>query len=360
MLGKFQVRTDLALEAREICEETMKRHQQKAADEAAYRDTGICGGESSDAENQDSLWQEDEESRTDAKERIRGVRVEEHADEEREIYTTTVTIETENAAKTMGKPVGTYITLEAPNMSTPDEDYHREISEELAKHLNELIGGRKESVLVVGLGNRDVTPDALGPEVVNNLQITRHMIREYGRMPDGRESVGEISAIVPGVMAQTGMETLEIIRGVAEETRPHLIIAVDALAARSTKRLNRTIQITDTGINPGSGVGNHRDAINEKTTGVPVIAVGIPTVVDAATIVNDTMEELVDQMDRSEHFQMLGGTLGTLDYAKKHEMIRELISPSLNTMFVTPKDIDETVKYLSYTISEALNLALTV
>ncbi len=323
MMGKFQIRTDLALEARELCGRNCE-----------------C-----DAEMEG---------------RIRGVRVEEKADEEREIYTTIVTIETENGAKAMGKPVGTYITVEAPNMSTPDEDYHREISMELAGHLNQLIGERKESVLVVGLGNREVTPDSLGPDVVNNLQITRHMMREYGRMPAGMETAGEVSAIVPGVMAQTGMETLEIIRGVVEETKPHLVIAVDALAARSTKRLNRTIQITDTGINPGSGVENHRDAINEETLGVPVIAIGVPTVVDAATIVNDTMEELIDQMDQSKHFQMLGGTLGTLDQAEKHEMIHELISPGLNTMFVTPKDIDETVKYLSYTISEALNIAMAV
>ncbi len=310
MLGKFQIRTDLALEAKE---------------------------------NFDA--------------RLRGVNVEEEADEEREIYTTTVTIETENGAKAMGKPVGTYITIEAPNLSTPDEDYHREISRELANRLDHMIDGRKDSVLVVGLGNREVTPDALGPDVINNLQITRHMIKEYGRMPAGMEAAGEISAIVPGAMAQTGMETLEIIRGVVDETKPGLVIAIDALAARSTKRLNRTIQITDTGINPGSGVGNHRDAINEETLGVPVIAIGVPTVVDAATIVNDTMEELVAEMDRTEHMQMLGGTLGTLSYAQKHEMNQELISPHLNTMFVTPKDIDETVKYLSYTISEALNIA---
>ncbi len=130
------------------------------------------------------------------------------------------------------------------------------------------------------------------------------------------------------------------------------------MAARSTRRLNRTIQITDTGINPGSGVGNHRNAINEETLGIPVIAVGIPTVVDAATIVNDTMEELIAQMDSSVSMQRLGGTLGTMNQAEKHQMIQELISPHLNTMFVTPKDIDETVKYLSYTISEGLNIAL--
>lgn len=315
MVGEFQIRTDLALEARESCE----------ADHV----------------------------------KIRGVRVEEEKDEQREVFTTTVVIETENGAKALGKPVGTYITIEAPNMSSPDEDYHREISQEIAGHLKKILGERRKSVLVVGLGNREVTPDALGPDVIGNLNITRHMIKEYGRLSGMAADAGAVSALVPGVMAQTGMETLEIIRGVVEETRPEAVIAIDALAARSTRRLNRTIQITDTGINPGSGVGNHRNAINEETLGVPVIAVGVPTVVDAATIVNDTMEELIAQMDRSASMQKLGGTLGTLNHAEKHQMIRELISPHLNTMFVTPKDIDETVKYLSYTISEGLNIALS-
>ncbi len=315
MVGDFQIRTDLALEARESYD----------ADDA----------------------------------RIRGVKVEEHEDTEREIFTTVVRIETENGAKAMGKPVGTYITLEAPNMSMPDEGYHREISEVLSHHIRELMGEGEHSVLVVGLGNRDVTPDALGPNVVNNLHITRHMVREYGRASLESEDTEIVSAIIPGVMAQTGMETLEIVKGVVEETKPDFVIVVDALAARSTKRLNRTIQITDTGINPGSGVGNHRHGINRQVLGIPVIAVGVPTVVDAATIVNDTMEELVSEMDRTADMQRLGGTLGTLDRAEKHQMIQELISPHLNTMFVTPKDIDETVKYLSFTISEGINIALS-
>ena len=311
MVEDFQVRTDLALEARESYEE-------------------------------DDI-------------RIRGVRIEEEEDKEREIYTSVVRIETENGAKAMGKPVGTYITLEAPNLSAPDEGCHREISEEVARHLRTLLGKGEKSVLVVGLGNREVTPDALGPNVVGNLRITRHMIREYGRTGTDAEEIS-ISAVVPGVMAQTGMETLEIVQGIVKETKPDLVIAIDALAARSTRRLNRTIQITDTGINPGSGVGNHREGINQEILGIPVIAIGVPTVVDAATIVNDTMENLVEAMDRSESMQQLGGMLGTLDKAEKHQLIRELISPQLNTMFVTPKDIDDTVKRLSYTISEGLNL----
>ncbi|MDD6056856.1 MAG: GPR endopeptidase [Clostridiales bacterium] len=270
-----------------------------------------------------------------------------------------VVIETENGAKTMGKPKGTYITIEASNMDEEDEDYHREISVQLARIIKELVRTKKEeiSVLIVGLGNREVTPDALGPRVVDNLFITRHVMKEYGRYAFGEDVVNQISSIVPGVMAQTGMESLEIIKGIVRETKPELVVVVDALAARSTKRLNRTIQVTDTGINPGSGVGNHRHGINEKSLGIPVISIGIPTVVDAATIVNDTMYNLVTAMMQSEAFSTLGRSLKDLNDAEKYELIQELLAPGLNTMFVTPKDIDESVKRLSFTISEGLNLA---
>ena len=134
---------------------------------------------------------------------------------------------------------------------------------------------------------------------------------------------------------------------------------IDALAARSTRRLNRTIQITDAGIHPGSGVGNHREGISREILGIPVIAIGVPTVVDAATIVNDTMETLVEALDRSDEMKKLGGMLGNLDRAEKYQLIQELISPHLNTMFVTPKDIDDTIRRLSFTISEGLNLAFS-
>ena len=291
---------------------------------------------------------------------IRGVEINEEYDEEKDIRTTVVKIVTENGAKSMGRPQGNYITIEAPALSESDEDYHREISEEISNHLRQLVDLEKEkSILVVGLGNAAITADALGPQVVGNLRMTRHIIREYGLRGIGHEKMHRISGIIPGVMAQTGMETVEIIRGVVEETKPELVLVIDALAARSTKRLNRTIQITDTGINPGSGVGNHRNAINQQELGVPVIAIGVPTVVDAATIVNDTMEELIGEMEKMDEMRQLSGALHALDQAEKHEMIRELIAPNLNTMFVTPKDIDETVKYLSYTISEGLNLVFS-
>lgn len=219
---------------------------------------------------------------------VPGVVLEEKYDEEREIRVTTVKIETENGAKTMGKPVGTYITMEAPDMAVPDEDYHKEISAELQKYLSLFLKEEEKdlSVLVVGLGNRKVTPDALGPYVADNLNTTRHIVKEYGKYAMGQKQVCLVSAIAPGVMGQTGMETVEIIRGLVQETKPDVVIAVDALAARNSRRLNRTIQIADTGINPGSGVGNHRNGITEETVGVPVIAIGVPTVVDAATIVN--------------------------------------------------------------------------
>jgi len=273
---------------------------------------------------------------------ISGVVIEEEYREESDIKITKVMIETENGSRLMGKSKGTYITLEAPKMTESDEDYHREISKELASQLRLLIGKEQEerSILAVGLGNRDVTPDALGPEVIGNLMITRHIINEYGKTAMERDLVHRISAIVPGVMAQTGMETLEILKGIVSETQPDLAIVVDALAARSTKRLNRTIQISDAGIHPGSGVGNNRQALTKDTLKIPVIAIGVPTVVDAATIVSDA--------------------LGRLDEPEKIQLTRELITPQLNGMFVTPKDIDETMKRLSYTISEGINMALEI
>lgn len=293
---------------------------------------------------------------------VSGVVLEEEYDEEKEIKITTVRIETENGAKAMGKPVGTYLTLEAPNMAAADEGYHREISETLAGFLEKYMKDTEEnqekgySVLVVGLGNREVTPDALGPYVVDQLNVTRHIVQEYGRYAVGKGGSRIVSAIVPGVMAQTGMESAEIIRGIVNETTPDLIMVIDALAARSTKRLNRTIQISDAGIHPGAGVGNHRSEITKDTMGIPVIAIGVPTVVDAATIVNDTMENFITALETSETLKGVGVVLQGYNSAEKYELVKELTAPHLNGMFVTPKDIDDTVRRISYTISEAMNM----
>ena len=275
---------------------------------------------------------------------IRGVEVHEEYDEEKDVRTTVVKIVTENGAKSMGRPQGTYITIEAPELSTPDEDYHREISEEISTHLRKLIDLKKEkSVLVVGLGNAAITADALGPQVVDNLLMTRHIIKEYGLRGIKHEKMHRISGIAPGVMAQTGMETAEIVQGIVSETKPDVVVAIDALAARSVRRLSRTIQITDTGIHPGSGVGNHRNGRTEENLQVKVIGIGVPTVVDAATIVHDSMAHLLDALEETE----------------QKEFLDEMIAPNLYSMFVTPKDVDETIKYLSFMISEGLNIAFS-
>ncbi|NLJ90561.1 MAG: GPR endopeptidase [Clostridiales bacterium] len=273
---------------------------------------------------------------------IRGVELTEDYDEETDICVTTVVIKDQKAAEVMRKPIGTYITIEAPRLNEGDESYHEPVSKEIAKHLKKLIGDIKhKEVLVAGLGNRDVTPDALGPEVVDNLFVTRHLIREYGDDFQIKHKLVNISAISPGVMGQTGMETSEIIKGIIKETNPSLVIVIDALASRSVNRLNTTIQITDTGICPGSGVGNNRKALNKESLGVDVIALGVPTVVDAATIVNDTMEQFME----SQGFEP----------SEIHQFNTELNEQFIYNMFVTPKNIDESIKRISFTISEALN-----
>ena len=298
----FQVRTDLALEARE------------------------------------SVQKADED--------IRGIRVEEYVIEENDIQVTKVMIDTKNAAKTLGKPIGCYVTIEAPELVEPDEQYHPEISDVLARELKNLLPDSKseKSILVVGLGNRAVTADSLGPHVVDNLLITRHIVKQYGNAAYDKEKMNLISSIEPGVMAKTGMETAEIIRGVVDETKPDVRLVIDALAARSTKRLNRTIQITNTGIQPGSGVNNHRSELTRNTLNVPVIAIGIPTVVDAATIVSDAFAKYSKSDD-------------VMIFDKYENFYRHALA-DLRDMYMTGKDIDAVIKRVSFTISEGINMAL--
>lgn len=309
MKEKFEVRTDLAVEAKE------------------------------DVDASDS--------------RLEGVIVEEKVNRHANIHVIKLTITNEKGERLLRKPVGTYLTLEAPEMSEPSEEYHREISCVLAEYIRELIQPywRDDgiSVLVVGLGNREVTPDALGPNVVNNIAIQRE--NEIG----GQKI--SISGMVPGVMAQTGMETAVIIKGVVAETKPDVVIAIDALAARNSKRLNTTIQVSDTGIHPGSGVGNHRRAITKETIGTNVIAIGVPTVIDTPTIVYDTLENLLKALSVSQHFRTVSETFRQFNDNEKYQLIREIINPEMSDMFVTPKDADETIKRIGYTISEAINIA---
>ena len=302
-MGYFQIRTDLALEAREFIES--------------------------------------------ANGALRGIIVEEYEKEKGEIHVTKVQITTKNGSKILGKPIGTYITLEAPTLCEAGENtevcnYHKEIAEEISRHLKELLPKDREDygVLLVGLGNREVTADSLGPQVVEKIAVTRHIIKEFGNLSVGDQKPVLISAITPGVMGKTGMESAEIVKGIVKETLPDVVIVVDALAARSIRRLNRTIQLSNTGIHPGSGVGNHRNAIDSKILKIPVIAIGVPTVVDAATIVSDAMEKMHKELKEAAFLQAREST----------------VFGELNNMYVTPKDIDATIKRVSVTLAEALNL----
>lgn len=288
---------------------------------------------------------EAKESISQEEEQLRGVRVDEYRLDSEGALVTRVSVESKNAAKAMGKPMGIYVTIEAPTLVEADEDYHRDISICLAEELRKLLPQEKElNVLVIGLGNRMVTADALGPQAVDNLCITRHIVKEYGVAAYNCSRMNVLSALEPGVMAKTGMETAEIVRGVVEETHPDALIVIDALAARSVKRLNRTIQITNTGIQPGSGVGNHRNALTRESLGVPVVAIGIPTVVDAATIVSDALEKALADEEFGETAKLFGSS--------------SRIFTELNNMYMTGKDVDEIIKRISFTISEGINIAM--
>lgn len=287
---------------------------------------------------------------------IKGVILEKHWDEESGAKITRVVIENRAGSQAMGKPEGTYITLEAEELIEEEKEGSEKIAGCLARCLSELVNetGRKKkagNVLAVGLGNQEVTSDSLGPLVIGELKINNHLT-------DSKETGWKLSAIVPGVMAQTGMETAQIVKGIVKETNPALVIVIDALAARSPARLGRTIQLTNTGIQPGSGVGNHRCSLTRETLGVPVIALGVPTVVGAASIVYDTMDSLMRLMASDENLRAAAEVFGSMEEQERLELIRELLGPRFGSMFVTPKDIDAVVKSLGQTISRGINLAL--
>lgn len=307
---------------------------------------------------------------------ITGVSLREWHEEQSSVKLTEVKILDERGAKAMGKPKGTYLTLEADQLAQKDEDYHEEVSKELAKQIRRLITQlmRKEmreegpaatnpqhlKILVVGLGNPSVTPDALGPKVLGNLQVTRHLEGQYGAGFCRKKGLPVLSGIVPGVMAQTGMETAEIIKGVIRETGPDLLVVIDALAARSIRRLGTTIQLTDTGIHPGSGVGNHRHSLTRESLGVPVLAVGVPTVVGAAAIVHDTVGAMIQALVTESATKGMGEFVRDMSPDEQYDLIRELLEPEFGSLYVTPPNIDEMIGQLSFTISEGIHMAVFV
>ncbi|GAB7386594.1 GPR endopeptidase [Bacillaceae bacterium] len=299
-------------------------------------------------------------------------------------------------AKYIGKLPGKYISLQVPGLRRKDSELQNRVAARFAREfrrfLQELGISENKKALVVGLGNWNVTPDALGPLVVENLVVTRHL---FELMPEQvGEGYREVSALSPGVLGITGIETSEIVFGVVERTKPDFVIAVDALASRSVERVNTTIQISDTGINPGSGVGNKRKALTKETLGIPVIAIGVPTVCDAVTIVSDTIDYLLAHLGRQmkerqqpprpaslltpegfdlpsdlprytpedlpdkEARQVILGLIGGLEDEEKRQLIREVLTPMGHNLIVTPKEVDAFVEDIANVLAIGLNAAL--
>ncbi len=239
---------------------------------------------------------------------------------------TKIRVTDEVGAESLGKPVGTYITAQIPSLktsSTVDEKTVEAIGDELRSLLPE-----KGTVLAVGLGNTDITPDAVGPESINLVLATRHISAELSKSV-GLGNLRPVAGVIPGVLGKTGVETAESVKGFVKTVKPSAVIVVDALAARRMKRLGNTVQMSDTGIIPGSGVGNARAAINRETIGVPVISIGVPTVVDAQTLVNDLTDDK-NEISREENRQMI----------------------------ITPREIDLVVERASRIIGLSINKAL--
>lgn len=265
------------------------------------------------------------------------------------IEITTVRITNDNAAEAVGKPKGTYISIEADKMKGADADFRQKVIEITADMLKTVLNSdREKNILVAGLGNRYITPDSLGPKVVAKILVTRHIRDTLSDKID--DSVASVAAIAPGVMGITGIETAEILKGIIERIKPDAVIAIDALAARRTSRINSVIQIADSGISPGSGVGNKRMLLNEES-------LGVPTVVSAATLVNDSMERILSAMAEASKEKLFYNTLNNLG-DEREALIAELLEPYAENMFVTPKEVDEVIERLAEIISNAINIAV--
>ncbi|AZR73181.1 GPR endopeptidase [Anoxybacter fermentans] len=279
--------------------------------------------------------------------------------EERKEYSmvTRIKVLNESAAQKIGKPVGEYVTIESQGLSTNNREIHNSLSGVIAGELERLINFdrlREDStIFVVGLGNWNATPDALGPRVIHYLMITRHLYKEVP--PELRKGLRSVCALSPGVMGLTGVQTAEIIKGVVERVKPEVIIAIDALAARSVSRLGTTIQISNAGIHPGSGLGKKRAGITQKSMGVPVIAMGIPTVVHATTIANDAIDKLFSS---SKFAGAERERYNRLDPKYKNQIINEVLQPFFGNLVVTPKGIDELIQDMSRCIAGGINVAL--
>lgn len=316
---------------------------------------------------------------------IPGVRIEEKT--ENGITTSWIWIDDEAGGEEMGKVPGTYLTLEVPGLRSRDSMLENRVathfSEQFNRFLQEVGIGPNDKALLVGLGNWNVTADAFGPLVMKHTMVTRHLFQlSPEQVAEGYRSV---SAISPGVLGITGIETSEIVHGVVEKSKPDFVIAFDSLASRALSRVNTTIQVADTGINPGSGVGNKRKALNKETLGIPVIAVGVPTVVDAVTIAHDTIDFVLSHISREmqgvrsnpldpynrptvrelqehevpkETRNRMMGMFGGLDSEEKRQLIQEVLAPLGQNLIVTPKEVDSFIANIAKLVANGVNCAL--
>ena len=275
---------------------------------------------------------------------IPGVVLEQYKEDGKGIRVTKIQIQTADGAKRMGRPIGNYMTLESADKEHSDEHSNKNLSGTklpdtnlLASYINELLPSSAHSFLIVGLGNANMTADALGPLTIEKM--AQSGMASYTSM------------IVPGVFAQTGMESCEIIQGIVQQTFPDCIITIDALAARSAFRLGTTVQLTDTGIRPGSGVGNARKGITKENMKIPVIAIGIPTVVSAAAIVSDAM----DSLKQIGYNETILGSIAMLDKEEYYQLISEVFAPELGSLFVMPKNLDEELDTMSSLLAASLS-----
>ena len=267
-----------------------------------------------------------------------------------------VKIINENGEKAIGKPQGNYITIDVKNLKIAQEDEINKASEVLSNELKKILDAhidKQGEVLVVGLGNIYVTPDSLGPKVINEIDVTRHIINYLPQYVE--EGTRTVSAIAPGVLGTTGIETVEILKGIVDNIHPKLVIVIDALASRSIERISSTVQLSDTGIVPGAGVGNTRSETSIKALGIPVVAIGIPTVVETAVLVNDSLdlfiEKLQDEAKSNDY-------LNRLREEDNYEEIKEALIPKDYNLIVTPKEIDSLIENMKEIVSRGINGSL--
>lgn len=270
------------------------------------------------------------------------------------VKVTTVKIINEEGAKALSKPIGEYITIDIDDLRYADNDEIQKASEVLTEKLKAILEKnvqKQDDILVVGLGNEYVTPDALGPKVIAQLDVTRHLFKYLPEYVD--ENTRPVSGIAPGVLGTTGIETAEILKGIVDNIKPKLLIVIDALASQSIKRISSTIQIADTGIVPGAGVGNTRKELSKETLGVPVIAIGIPTVVSLENIEGETIDKFIEKLqENAQSSEYLNELKVSGDYSFGQP------SNEYENMIVTPKEIDQLIENMKDVIARGINFAL--